>query len=104
MVVYNVTMNVDSGIEKDWFQWMKDIHIKNVIETGYFVDCKVFQLISDEPQGTTYAFQYFADAYEDVLKYQEEHGARLQMEVVSRYGDKVMSFRTMLEQVHQHIG
>lgn len=102
MVLYNVTMNVDKEIEEEWLKWMKDVHIKDVIATGYFSDCKVFQLMSEEPQGTTYAFQYFAASAKDIQQYQNEHGAKLQMDVITRYGDKVMSFRTLLKQVHAH--
>ncbi|MCV9388552.1 DUF4286 family protein [Reichenbachiella ulvae] len=102
MVLYNVTMNVDKGIEEDWLNWMKEVHVKDVLATGFFSDCKVFQLMSEEPQGTTYAFQYFAKSAKDIQAYQDQHGAKLQMDVISRYGDKVMSFRTLLKHVHSH--
>ncbi|UXP33580.1 DUF4286 family protein [Reichenbachiella agarivorans] len=99
MVLYNVTMNVEKEIESEWLQWMKETHVKDVMNTGYFIECKIFQLLSEEPQGTTYAFQYFAKSAKDIQTYQDTYGAKLQMDVISRYGDKVMSFRTLLKQV-----
>ncbi|PIB37150.1 hypothetical protein BFP72_17920 [Reichenbachiella sp. 5M10] len=100
MVLYNVTMNVDKRIESDWLQWMKTIHIEKMIATGHFVECKVFELLSDEPQGTTYSVQFFAKNEEDILAFQESLGEQFHHEIISKYGDSVMLFRTMLKQVH----
>ncbi|TMI77635.1 MAG: DUF4286 family protein [Bacteroidetes bacterium] len=30
MIVYNVTVRVDAGIERDWLTWAKDEHIQIV--------------------------------------------------------------------------
>ncbi|MGL1888153.1 MAG: DUF4286 family protein [Reichenbachiella sp.] len=99
MVLYNVTMNIEGGIEKDWLKWMKEVHVKDVLNTGCFLENKIFKLLSEEEHGTTYSFQYFAKSIEDIQTYQENYGAKLQMDVVTRYGDKVMSFRSLLESV-----
>lgn len=99
MVLYNVTMNVDTSIEQDWLGWMKEIHVKDVMATSLFTDHKIFRLIEQEQQGVTYAFQYFANSIKDIEKYQQEFGPKLQMDVINKYGDAVMSFRTLLEAV-----
>lgn len=97
MILYNVTMNVDLSIEEEWLNWMKNVHVKDVLATGFFINHKIFRLISQEQQGVTYAFQYFANSIEDIEKYQESFGPKLQMDVVNRYGEGVMTFRTLLE-------
>lgn len=99
MVLYNVTMNVDTSIEQEWLKWMKEAHVKDVLATGLFTASKIFKLLGQEQQGSTYAFQYFANSIEDIETYQQSFGPKLQMDVVNRYGDAVMSFRTLLESV-----
>ena len=36
MIIYNVTCNVENEILKDWLQWMVEIHIPDVMQTGFF--------------------------------------------------------------------
>jgi hypothetical protein len=92
-------MNVDHAVEAEWMAWMKQIHVPDVLKTGCFVECKIFKLMSEESEGTTYSFQYFAEKTEQIVLYQEKYGAALQADVHQRYGDKVMSFRSLLKQV-----
>ena len=37
MIVYNVTVNIDKNIVDDWLTWMKEIHIPEVMKTGFFI-------------------------------------------------------------------
>lgn len=99
MILYNVTLNVELDIEQEWLQWMKEKHVPEVLATGYFFDCKTFKLLTEEPQGTTYAFQYYAENIGAVDSYLEGPAGKLRESVVQRYGTKVMAFRTVLEQV-----
>ena len=45
MIIYNVTVSIDQSIHEDWLQWMKEIHIPEVMETGFFLENKVCRLM-----------------------------------------------------------
>ena len=57
MILYNVTVSlVDQSIHQDWLKWMKEIHIPEVMDTGYFLDNKICRLLVEDE--ITYAIQY----------------------------------------------
>jgi len=99
MILYNVTINIDKEVESEWLQWMKQIHIPNVLKTGMFVDHKIYKIMADEPQGTSYSIQYFADSMEKLNNYQLHFAPALQAETLENYGKHLVSFRTLLESV-----
>jgi hypothetical protein len=41
MILYNVTVSIDESVEKEWLQWMKEVHIPDVMNTGLFVSSKI---------------------------------------------------------------
>ena len=98
MIIYNVTVKVDADIESDWFDWMKNIHIPDVMQTGYFTEFKICRILNmREQDGTTYAIQYFAPDMAALHRYQTQHAPALQKDHVQRYGDKTVAFRTLME-------
>jgi hypothetical protein len=36
MIVYNVTVKVNTEVHDEWFAWMKETHIPEVMKTGLF--------------------------------------------------------------------
>lgn len=99
MILYNVTVNVDNIIEKDWLLWMKDTHIPEIMATKLFSSYRMFRLLVKEEQGNTYAIQYFAENVNKVLSFQANYAEALQIKMIKKYGDKAVDFRTMLEEV-----
>ena len=100
MILYNVTVNIEPEIEADWLHWMKNKHIPDVLNTGYFVENKLFKLLHEpENPGCTYSVQYFARTIQDINGYLQNEAPRLQGEHLDRYGRQFVAFRTLLEEV-----
>ncbi|MEI6312949.1 MAG: DUF4286 family protein [Bacteroidota bacterium] len=100
MILYNVTIKVDFDIHDEWIQWMKEVHIPEVLATGYFVENKVYRLMEEiSNDGITYAVQYTCNSISDYMTYQEKHAAELQKSHGDRYKDKFVAFRTLLKEV-----
>ena len=60
MYIYNVTMNIDESIHKEWFLWIHK-HIQDVLASGFFVSAKLTQvLVEEEMGGVTYSVQYLS--------------------------------------------
>ena len=98
MIIYNVTINIDHSAHDEWLQWMKDIHIPEVMDTGLFVENRMLRLIGDEQSGgTTYAIQYTCRTMEDYETYREKHAPALQQKTLERFRDRFTAFRTLLE-------
>lgn len=101
MILYNVTMNVEDEVHDDWMQWIRTQHIPALMNTGLFVEHKMLRLLSetDEAVGTTYAIQYFLKDIKSFLFFTENHADNFQQDLMLRYGNKVIAFRTLLEVV-----
>ena len=100
MIIYNVTVNIDNDVAEEWLKWMIDVHIPEVLNTGLFLENHIYRLIADENSGgTSYAVQYYCETMNDYEKYKQNYAADLQVAHASRYKDKFVAFRTLLEVV-----
>tara|TARA_B100000683_G_scaffold168219_1_gene162159 strand:+ start:3474 stop:3782 length:309 start_codon:yes stop_codon:yes gene_type:complete len=101
MIIYNVTCNVEKEILQDWIQWMIEIHIPDVMQTGFFLEANINKVISSNDAGTTYAIAYSCESMKKLHEYQIKFSAELQKKHMERYGEKVVAFRTILELIRK---
>ena len=99
MIIYNVTVNIENDVRDEWLQWMKTVHIPDVMKTGYFLENKICKVLVEEEQGTTYSIQYTCENMQTLPEYQRSHSPRLQKEHADKYANKFVAFRTLLEVV-----
>lgn len=53
--------------------------------------------MTEEEDGVTYAIQYFCKDLPTYFRYQEQYAPALQAETATRYKDRFVAFRTLLE-------
>jgi len=97
MYIYNVTVNIEESVQQDWLNWMKEVHIPEVLATGCFVDSRLSQVMVEEEQGITYSIQYRLEDLKQLEEYRQKFASRLQLEHRARYRDKFVAFRTILK-------
>jgi hypothetical protein len=102
MYIYNVTINIEEEVHQEWLQWMKEVHIPDVMETGMFLDNRILQVMVEEEQGITYSIQYGVRDLETLKLYQEVYAPKLQAEHTAKFKDKFVAFRTILRLEHRH--
>ena len=101
MIIYNVTTKVEHAINEDWLQWVKDIHIPDIIATGCFTHATVLRLIEvDDTEGPTYAVQYHASSKADYNRYIQQHAEDLRDKAFQKWGNRFIAFRSVLEVVN----
>lgn len=99
MILYNVTAAVDDSIHDEWLDWLQNIHIPEVLSTNRFTECKIYKVLLNRDEGTSYSIQYFAESMAELQLYEALHADELRKKHSSKFGDKVMTFRTVLERV-----
>ena len=98
MIIYNVTVNIDNSVHDEWLEWMKTVHIPDVMRTGMFVENRICRLLGDEDSGgKTYAIQYTCNSIKEYEQYQNVFAPALQAEHKEKFSDKFVAFRTLLE-------
>lgn len=103
MYIYNVTTNIDESVHDQWLEWMKEIHIPDVLATGKFLNAKMSKvMVEEELGGITYAVQFTTVDKETLQRYYDEDAPRLRKEVEKLFPNKFVSFRTELQIVSEH--
>ncbi len=98
MILYNVTVKVNAEIQDEWLQWMKEIHIPDVMRTGFFTEYKLCRILErDESDGVTYAIQYLCNSLADYETYRLKFAPALQREYSEKFKDRFVAFRTVME-------
>jgi hypothetical protein len=98
MIIYNVTINIDNDVREEWLDWMRKVHIPEVLETGLFTSHRMVKVLTnDDSGGTNYSIQYFCNSMADYEHYRDRYAPALQQAVMDRYKDKFVAFRTLLE-------
>ncbi len=101
MLVYNITIKIEPGIEKDWVQWQQEEHIPGVMSSGCFTHHLFYRLTEPvEPGEITYVIQYFAISNENYQRYIKDHAPALREKAMERWGDRFIAFRTVMELVN----
>lgn len=99
MIIYNVTVKIEHSVHEDWLKWMREKHIPDVLNTGRFIENRMARVLVDEEDGVTYAIQYTCRDMTDFEAYQQHEAPRIQTEHSTRYKDKFVAFRTLMEVV-----
>lgn len=98
MIIYSVTINIDETVETEWVQWMKKIHIPDVMNTGKFISCRFSKLTSHKEEGSAnYSAQYTCHSRHDLEDYQKNFAQQLQQKSLEKFTDKMHAFRSELE-------
>lgn len=98
MLLYNVTITIDSDAAEDWLQWMRATHIPDVMATGMFRSYRMSRLLSHEHDGAEiFTMQYLAESQAKLDEYQTRFAPELQRHVRERYEGKFAAFRTVME-------
>jgi len=105
MLIYNVTVNVEESIERQWMQWMKDIYIPEMLQTNLFTKARILRvMVEEEMGGITYSVQYYVKNKESLEKYYAEHSEAFRNKELDKFVDKFVSFSTELEVISEHQG
>ena len=101
MICYNITIKIIPQIETEWIEWQKHEHIPEIMSTGLFTEYKFFKLLEqDESEGLTYVLQYFSSSIENYQKYISAFAPLLREKALTKWGDRFIAFRTVMEAVH----
>jgi Domain of unknown function (DUF4286) len=98
MYVYNITTKVENDIVAEWLEWQKEIHIPEILATGFFYEHRFFKLLEqDESEGITFVIQYFAMELADYEEYIKDYAPLLREKAFLKWGSGFISFRTLLK-------
>lgn len=97
-MLYTVYIAIDRDRADEWLDWMRQVHVADVIDTGCFVDATLARDPDrDTDQRTAFRVVYRALSEEAFETYQSEHAPPLQQEHTLRYDGAFDASRDVLE-------
>lgn len=100
MYIYNVTIQLDKIIEKNWLQWMYQEHLQEVMDTGCFDSYTLLELLEPiEPETKTFIVQYFTDSNERYANYIENYAPLLRQKGLDKFQNQFIAFRSILKKL-----
>jgi hypothetical protein len=99
MIIYSVTITIQAGIESDWVDWMKRVHVPDVLRTGCFLECRFSKVVGAEGDELTYVLQYRCRSLEEYHRYRDTFAPALQKEHTDRFSGRFRGSRQVLEEI-----
>lgn len=101
MYIYNITTKVNNNIVDQWTDWQKQIHIPEIMMTGFFYDYRFYELLEqDDEEGKTFVIQYFALELQDCKEYIRNHAPLLKEKAFDKWKNQSIAFSTLLKSVN----
>jgi hypothetical protein len=98
MVIYNVTIKVNSPVVADWITWMKEEHLPDLMATGLFADARLCHLLQqEEGDGETFAAQYYCNSIAEYDTYIDKYANGMREKANQKFGGQFVAFRTLME-------
>lgn len=101
MILYNVTINIDQDVHREWLEWMRSEHIPEVLATGCFTEARLSRIQAEEDGGVSFSVMYFSPSKELHDQYQKEFAPVLQRKHSEKYQGKFAAFRTILDVIEE---
>ncbi|GAB3260814.1 hypothetical protein GCM10027347_25420 [Larkinella harenae] len=100
MILYNLTVNIDKTVEREWLNWMRAEHVPAVMATGLPQAHKILHLLTEvDNGGATYTFQFSFLSKLDFFRFQKYHSDDLLEQIQQRFANQYVTFQSLLEEV-----
>ncbi len=97
MLMYHVTVKVNHEKVAEWLNWMKPVHILEVLDTGYFIKCRLSTLDTSDQDGASFSVLYDCPSHDALNQYMSLCAPALQKKHIEKFAGHFVAFRTILE-------
>jgi hypothetical protein len=104
MILYSVTVNVETPFSDEWLEWMLAEHIPAVMRTQAFVSFQINELLDPihDEHSISFNIQYLSPNVETLEDYRLNHAPVLQAQHQEKFGHCTLAFRTILAVLKPH--
>lgn len=102
MFIYNITMNVEAAVHNQWYAWVNESFIPEMLSTKKFSKAIVTEVLHDQSQtGQTYSVQFFVPTETHLAAYKQHYAAKIEAKI-SLFNAQVVSFSSVLKILEEH--
>lgn len=92
MIIYEITAKVRLDLIKEFEGFMRDVHVQDLLDTGYFAGAEMSKVTDG-----VYQIQYFVKDRETLDKYFAADGKRLREDFSKQFPEGVATSREILD-------
>ncbi|MNK22677.1 hypothetical protein D3C87_409580 [compost metagenome] len=97
MLLFNVTVIVEEASAAEWLEWMKEVHIPQVMETESFVSHRLLKIVDSPNEGISYCVQFIAENDTKYQSFLSSHEKQFIAEIYAKFPNKLVVFSTLME-------
>jgi len=96
MYIYNITFNIDRDIKEEWFKYIKEKFIPEMLKKGSIDNALISEIVNNDP-GKTYSILFFANDKENFKEFLK-HDVIMPLHRISlKFEPKMVYFGTQLD-------
>lgn len=100
MIIFNTTFHLDDDIHTAGLDYLKKVYIPEAANSGFLFEPRLLLIHRQhEEGGTSYSLQFRVKNADTVNHWLANDGQILQKELATRFGNKMMGFVTLLEEI-----
>jgi Domain of unknown function (DUF4286) len=99
MVIYSVRIAIDPAMEAEWMEWMRRVHIPEVLRPGCFNDAAIYKVADPAAGEPTYVIQYSCSSMKEYHRYRDQFAAGFQEKHKELFAGRFRASREILEKV-----
>jgi hypothetical protein len=99
MIIYSVTITIEAAMEPEWLEWMRRVHVPDVLRTGCFSAATIYKSVEAKRDEPTYVIHYRCSSTKEYQRYRDYFAAALQKEHSDRFSGHFRASRQILEEL-----
>lgn len=101
MIIYSVTTEVPAALAQQWTEWMKRVHIPQILQTGCFLSARLMREIADSGSADMkYRADYLCPDETVLQRYFSSYAPALRDDFKRNFPEITKVQRTILQQVY----
>ena len=101
MILYSVTVSIDPIVAEEWLNWMRSVHIPEVMSTQCFTESRISKILVDDENDISYSIMYVCPNQDLMDEYTSKYAPLLQKDHSQRYEGRFAAFRTLLNVIEE---
>jgi hypothetical protein len=97
MILYNITVIIDEGIEGEWLNWINQTFIPNAMSTNLLASSRLLKVLDSPNEGVTYCLQFITDNIGNYNDFKNLHAAEILDAHALEFKNKSVFFSSVME-------
>lgn len=98
MLIFNTTYLVADKVHGAWLKWVREQHIPQLIQSGFFHSPQVAKVLSvEEQEGTSYSVQFRVADMDALEQWHLQYATDFEQDLKKRFSTDVLFFATVLQ-------